>query len=109
MATYIGSIPEDDPRYRERFKIIGFNNESNYIFWKSYVVTLTINILNQNGEPVFQSKSKGYTNRGFWDYSIDENRIQNALEEAIYVMKEIEMENEISTFSAMSKSTSLVP
>ena len=83
--------------------------ESNYIFWKSYVVTLTINILNQNGEPVFQSKSKGYTNRGFWDTSIDENRIQNALEEAINVMKEIEMENEISTFSAMSESTSLVP
>ena len=27
MATYRGSIPEDDPRYREGFRIIGFNNE----------------------------------------------------------------------------------
>ena len=28
MASYRGSIPENDPRHNEGFKIIGFNNES---------------------------------------------------------------------------------
>ena len=30
MATYRGSIPEDDPRYKEGFAIRAFNNESKY-------------------------------------------------------------------------------
>ena len=30
MATYRGSIPEDDPRYKEGFAIRAFNNELKY-------------------------------------------------------------------------------
>ena len=81
-------------------------HESSYGLWKGYLVTLSIKILNQNGETVFQAKGQGNTNFGFFDSSYDEGRIQNALVEAIGSMNEVEIENEISAITSLSASTS---
>jgi hypothetical protein len=84
-------------------------HESSYGLWKGYLVTLSIKILNQNGDTVFQAKGQGNTNFGFFDSSYDEGRIQNALVEAIGAMNEVEIENEISAITSLSASTSGSP
>jgi len=84
-------------------------HESSYGLWKGYLVTLSIKILNQNGDTVFQAKGQGNTNFGLLDSSYDEGRIQNALVEAIGAMNEVEIENEISAITSLSASTSGVP
>jgi len=81
-------------------------HESSYGLWKGYLVTLSIKILNQNGDTVFQAKGQGNTNFGLFDSSYDEGRIQNALVEAIGAMNEVEIENEISAITSLSASTS---
>jgi len=84
-------------------------DESKYGLWKGYLVTLSIKILNQNGDTVFQAKGQGHTNFGFFDYSYDEGRIQNALVEAIAAMNSVEIENDISAITTLAASTSGVP
>ena len=76
-------------------------SESAYWLWDRFVVILSIKILNQNGDAVFQARAQGLTDLSFIGNPIGEGRIEKALSNALAEMNQVEVENEISTLTTL--------
>tara|TARA_B100000745_G_C20087163_1_gene371485 strand:- start:204 stop:956 length:753 start_codon:yes stop_codon:yes gene_type:complete len=76
-------------------------DESKYLFFRRFIVILSIKVLNQNGDAVFQARTEGLTDLNFGNNPISEGRIEKALANALANMNEVEIENEISTLTTL--------
>ena len=76
-------------------------DQDQYLLFKRFAVTLSIQILDRKGEAVFQAKTQGFTGLKFMRNPLSENRIQKAVAEALVELEKAEIENKISTLTTL--------
>lgn len=80
---------------------LDIEDQDQYLLFKRFRVTLSMQILDQKGETVFQAKTEGFTSLKFLRNPISEKRIQVAVADALSKLEAVEVENKISLFTSL--------
>lgn len=76
-------------------------DQDQYLLFKRFRLILSIQILNQKGEAVFQAKTEGFTGLKFLRNPISEQRIQAAMADALNKLEQAAVKENISTFNSL--------
>ena len=76
-------------------------DQDQYLVFKRFRLTLSVQILDLNGEAVFQAKTEGFTKLKFLRNPISEQRIQSAMADALDKLEKTEVKNKISSFNSL--------
>lgn len=76
-------------------------DQDQYLIFKRYRVVLSIQILDQKGDAIFQAKAEGFTNMTLLHNPWSEKRIQKALASGLSKMQTVEVKPKVSTFTTL--------
>ena len=76
-------------------------DQDQYLLFKRFRLILSIQILDQKGEAVFQAKTEGFSGLKFLRNPISGDRIQIAMADALSKLEKAEIEKKISTITSL--------